>query len=183
MEPLAAALWSIYEATKEAGYVQDISAGIFRSDYMLHGEDHLKQVEFNSFSCSGGAHANKANEMHRYLARTGLYDVDETPFDLGSLPRNQNIQSLASGLAQAHAAYGPPRSKTAKRTAVLFVVQPYNVRSPSVPQSRQLWMWKTEQYQSLISPMNGLLNMHCGIGQSPFPPIEWTGAMCSRTAR
>ncbi|KAJ5151564.1 hypothetical protein N7492_009859 [Penicillium capsulatum] len=126
VEPLAAALWEIHQETKRAGYVQKMSAGIFRSDYMLHAPDTLKQVEFNSFSCSGGAHANKAAEMHRYLAATGMYDVGDAVFDVDSLPVNRNIQALAASLAQAHAAYGSPKSRLARQTAVLFVVQPYN---------------------------------------------------------
>lgn len=143
VEPLAAALWSIYEAAKETGYLQNISVGIFRSDYMLHlndGIEHrapgaifgtsLKQVEMNTFSASGGSHANKVGDMHRYLARTGIYNLNDTSLDLlsGSLPKNENIESLASCLALAHATYGKPRSQAARQTAVLMIVQPNNVR-------------------------------------------------------
>lgn len=140
VEPLATALWGIYKATKEAGPVQDISIGVFRSDYMLHvsanegSEDlisntTLKQVEFNSFSCSGASHANKVADMHRHLARTGVYNVDDTPFDTKSLPGNKNIDTLASCLELAHTTYGPPKSSLAKETAVLYIVQPFNVSS------------------------------------------------------
>ena len=140
VEPLATALWGIYQEAKKAGYVQDISAGIFRSDYMLHSDSNnstgsvgcvsntsLKQVEFNSFSCAGATHANKVANMHRYLTRIGAYDVNERKFDLASLPVNQNIESLASCLALAHSTYGKSRSGLAKETAVLFIVQPNNV--------------------------------------------------------
>jgi glutathione synthase len=139
-EPLAKALWGIYEAAKDAGYVQDISAGVFRSDYMFHlteaasvdrggdlSKTTLKQVEFNSYSCSGLSHANKAANMHRYLARIGVYDMNEKPFPVDSLPINHNIDSVASILALAHKEYGPPKSKLASGTAILFIVQPYNV--------------------------------------------------------
>ena len=113
--------------------------GIFRSDYMLHlsgdsetspnalPETTLKQIEFNSFSCAGASHANKVANMHRYLTRNGVYAVDDSSFDVASLPENKTIKSLASALALAHETYGQPRSKSAKRTAVLFIVQPYNV--------------------------------------------------------
>ncbi|KAJ5584002.1 uncharacterized protein N7459_003802 [Penicillium hispanicum] len=144
VEPLAAALWSIYEAAKEAGLPSrnHISVGIFRSDYMLHtgdmssvdssdsprslSETTLKQVELNTFSCAGATHANKVVDMHRYLARSGVYDVGNTSFDLTSLPANNNIDSLASCLSLAHDTYGPPKSGLAKQTAVLFIVQPNN---------------------------------------------------------
>ncbi|KAJ5931147.1 hypothetical protein N7466_006640 [Penicillium verhagenii] len=144
IEPLAAALWGIYEAAKKAGSVQDTSVGIFRSDYMLHIDSNdfnsnnfndlpgsisnttLKQVELNSFSCAGATHANKVVDMHRYLTRCGAYNVGDITFDIGSLPVNNNVESLVSCLALAHNTYGPPRSDRALKTAVLFIVQPTN---------------------------------------------------------
>ncbi|KAJ5633446.1 hypothetical protein N7490_009785 [Penicillium lividum] len=138
IEPLAAALWGIYDTAKKDGSVQDISVGIFRSDYMLHVDSAnstdslhsmsnttLKQVEFNSFSCAGATHANKVVDMHRYLTRSGVYN-EEIPLDIESLPVNKNVESLVSCLALAHDTYGPPRSTLAKETAVLFLVQPLN---------------------------------------------------------
>ncbi|KAE8394978.1 hypothetical protein BDV23DRAFT_169019 [Aspergillus alliaceus] len=83
----------------------------------------LKQVEFNTFSCAGATYATKVAEMHRYLARTGSYesgDEGPLPITLKSLPRRNNVESLATCLASAHEAYGP------RSTAVLFVVQPDN---------------------------------------------------------
>jgi hypothetical protein len=65
--------------------------------------------------------------MHRYLTQKGAYNLDDASIDVASLPANENIESIASGLALAHRTYGGPRSKAAKRTAVLFIVQPYNV--------------------------------------------------------
>lgn len=147
-EPLAAALWDIYQTVKEEGFVQDTSLGVFRSDYMLHvnksepsgnrDEDlsgcELMQVEFNTFSCSGASHAQKVAHMHHFLSRVGLYDTSKNEFSRESLPANRNIESLASSISAAHKLYGPPRSKLAKRTAVLFIVQPYNVRTAySIP--------------------------------------------------
>lgn len=139
VEPLAKALWTIYEATRDVGYVEDVCVGIFRSDYILHlpskdmsrsfealSASTLKQVEFNTFSCAGASHANKVADMHRYLSRTGAYHHSWNIYD-GSLPVNKNIESLASCLALAHKTYGPPRSKLARQTAVLFIVQPRNV--------------------------------------------------------
>jgi glutathione synthase len=143
LEPLVRALWGIYEETKKAGIVQDISAGIFRSDYMLHQDDEfqsqssdfietsLKQVEFNAFSCAGGSHANRIADMHRYLTRTGVYElgqeqVGKKSVELTSLPHNTNIQGIASCLASAYAVYGSPKSQSAQQSAVLFLVQPNN---------------------------------------------------------
>ncbi|KAL1982102.1 hypothetical protein VTN96DRAFT_1757 [Rasamsonia emersonii] len=159
VEPLAAALWHVHHEVKKAGSVQPLSAGIFRSDYMLHvqsrDDNHdddddesnplanvtLKQVEFNSYSCAGGSHANKVVDMHRYLVRTGAYNhnsndeeeeereeekEDTNPIQPSAIPPNYTIHSLASCLATAHAAYGAPKSQIATKTAVLFIVQPRN---------------------------------------------------------
>ena len=154
-EPLAAALWRVHEEVRQrGGYGQEISAGIFRSDYMLAEEEadadaddddddddgdgvqlQLKQVEFNTFSCAGGAHANKVADLHHFLARKGSYQQhDGVNSDCGKggiggdvsahLPRNTNIAALAACLCRAHCAYG--EGTTTTTTAVLFVVQPYN---------------------------------------------------------
>ncbi|KAJ5344362.1 hypothetical protein MYU51_003065 [Penicillium brevicompactum] len=176
--PLANALWAIHRQTKAAGAAQEISAAIFRSDYMLHMsnkpsssndciEPTLKQVEFNTFSCAGASHAKRVADMHRYMTRTGAYDLEtatgqHNPNAL-SLPSNDNIDSLASLLASAHAAYGAPKNDTAKRTALLYIVQPYNFniaderpieyalwnRDPPVPTYRLNWGDDILQHTSL----------------------------------
>jgi glutathione synthase len=43
------------------------------------------------------------------------------------LPKNQTIASLVSGLVAAHEAYGPPKSREASKTGILFIVQPRNM--------------------------------------------------------
>ncbi|GLI79460.1 hypothetical protein PoHVEF18_007795 [Penicillium ochrochloron] len=80
----------------------------------------------NTFSASGGSHANKVGNMHRYLAQTGVYNGKDKSLDIASLPTNKNIESLASCLALAHATYGRPKSREAGQTAVLMIVQPNN---------------------------------------------------------
>ena len=52
---------------------QDLSLGLFRSDYMLHLEEarphqcpELKQVEFNTYSTAGGVHSDRIAKMHQY---------------------------------------------------------------------------------------------------------------------
>ncbi len=78
-ESMARILWEIHSAIKKEGYVQELSLGIFRSDYMLHEHRRrdisggeiptplvIKQVEFNTYSVAGGAHGNRISKMHRY---------------------------------------------------------------------------------------------------------------------
>ncbi|KAF7718851.1 Glutathione synthetase [Penicillium ucsense] len=154
-DSLAKALWSVHEAVKKDGYVQSISLGLFRSDYMLHldhdkemesdDEDELsdaslKQVEMNTFSASGGSHADKVQVMHHYLARTGMYETSGVAFDSTSLATNRNIKSIGSSLALAHETYGHARSKGVKATAVLMIVQPNNFNiADERPIEYELW--------------------------------------------
>lgn len=178
-EPLVDALWFVYEEVqrrqiKEAQYIeQKIHAGVFRSDYMIHvqsdsGTDSdddeedenwtqnlcLKQVEFNSYSCAGGCHADKVADMHRFLARRGVYDFAfssegqeeqsiNTKILLSSLPRNGTINGITSVLASAHKTYGSkPYSSKACHTAVLMVVQPNNFNiADERPIEYSLWNW------------------------------------------
>ena len=73
-DSLAKTLWNIHQRVKKDGYVQDVSLGIFRSDYMLQVEENkdedcrssIKQVEFNTYSAAGGIHSNKVSDMHKY---------------------------------------------------------------------------------------------------------------------
>ena len=78
-DSVARILWEIHCAVKNDGYVQDVSLGVFRSDYMLHERRanpdggvevmvplEIKQVEFNTYSVAGGAHGNRISEMHKY---------------------------------------------------------------------------------------------------------------------
>ncbi|KAL2409309.1 Glutathione synthetase GSH2 [Exophiala dermatitidis] len=141
-------LWKIHLAVKEEGYVQDLSLGMFRSDYMLHTTDPnsaptLKQVEFNTISSSFGGLACKVAELHNHLATypSPSHPVAYPPHPLfgnsadpktsssvrsmGHPPPNHAIFALTAGLAAAHEAYGPVKSKSTPPlpTCILFLVQ------------------------------------------------------------
>ncbi|KAI6140616.1 glutathione synthase [Pisolithus tinctorius] len=116
-------LWRGWKAIRDAGIVQPLHLGLFRSDYLLHtgGEDgtiSLKQVEFNTISSSFGPLSERAAAMHRYLhALTNYYGV--LPWlKSENFPLNDTTARLAEGLAEAHKAYGVPSAY------ILFVVQP-----------------------------------------------------------
>ncbi|KAJ5110414.1 hypothetical protein N7532_000949 [Penicillium argentinense] len=153
VDPLVHELWDLYQAARQRTSVQPISAGVFRSDYMLNcgtgslvdpqdeerihstrwdqlSQASLKQVEFNTYFCAGFAHAERVAKMHQYLARTGAYNLNgRQPFHAGSMPLNHNVAEIASLLALAHETYGFARSKFGRKTAILFVVQPHNVNT------------------------------------------------------
>ncbi|KAI1340334.1 glutathione synthase [Xylariaceae sp. FL0016] len=131
-------LWSIWEGIKSEGEVQPLHCGIFRSDYMLHKNDSaitentpciadeaaLKQVEFNTFSCAGAAHANIVADMYRYLTGKGLFE--RSGLQPTQLPRNHCVKSIVRFLEKAHRAYCE-RKTNAKLAVILMTVQPNNV--------------------------------------------------------
>lgn len=140
-EPLARALWKIYEQVQKDSPPQMVSLGIFRSDYMLHGNQgpssvenagpSLKQVEFNNFSCAGGIHGNIATNMHHHLARVGCYQTEATSqtlqFSPVNLPKTNTLKSIVDTLALAHKTYADLRPQPLHELAILMPVQPYNV--------------------------------------------------------
>lgn len=65
------------------------------------------------------------NIQVRYLQRSRAYGV-RLPTS-NPLPHNSTVKDIAAGLAAAHAAYGAPKTASAHPTAVLMVVQPYNI--------------------------------------------------------
>ncbi|KIW71320.1 glutathione synthetase [Phialophora macrospora] len=142
VDDFLANLWKIHLSVKEEGYVQDLSLGMFRSDYMLHTPKDapvsLRQVEFNTISSSFGGLACKVAEMHTHLATfpSAIHPLAYPPHPLfanstdkssintsGIPPPNKAISTLVAGLAAAHAAYGRSRSDPPLPTCILFLVQ------------------------------------------------------------
>ncbi|TCD62642.1 hypothetical protein EIP91_006595 [Steccherinum ochraceum] len=108
---------------REAGIVQPLHLGMFRSDYMVHlpeGSDSpsLKQVEFNTISSSFGTLSQQSAQMHGYLHASTGYFGSSSHLTQENFPPNTTASGLAEGLAAAHKAYGVPTAK------ILFVVQP-----------------------------------------------------------
>lgn len=125
-------LWDIHRHVQDAGPIQDIHLGIFRSDYMLHGDSFmdatLKQVEMNTFSVAGGTHASIVANMHRHMLRKGRYDwLCKEKNSCQALPENGTIQGIVDSLSEAHQKYGPRKSSAARGTCVIMIVQPFNV--------------------------------------------------------
>ncbi|KAI1622602.1 glutathione synthase [Exophiala viscosa] len=142
VDDFLANLWKIHLSVKEEGYVQDLTLGMFRSDYMLHTPEDsppsLKQVEFNTISSSFGGLACLVAEMHTHLAtfpspeHPAAYpshplfgDSNDTSSikSKGHPPHNTAVPTLTASLAAAHAAYGPSRSQPQLPTCILFLVQ------------------------------------------------------------
>lgn len=129
---------------KKEGYVQPLSLGLFRSDYMLHTPNSadapsLKQVEFNTISSSFGGLSKAVTALHTHLATfpTPSSPLAYPPHPLfntaapnssitasqGVPPPNHAVETLCAGLAAAYAAYGPSKSTPPLPLCVIFLVQ------------------------------------------------------------
>ncbi|AEO57688.1 hypothetical protein MYCTH_2304142 [Thermothelomyces thermophilus ATCC 42464] len=118
-------LWKVHLRVKEEGYVQNLSLGLFRSDYMVHQDGdnlQIKQVEFNTIASSFGGLSTQTSLLHKHLAKTE-YPLLKEPVSLppADLPPNPSAEGLAAGLAAAFHAYG--KSALGHQTCVLFLVQ------------------------------------------------------------
>jgi glutathione synthetase len=122
-------LWQTHLAVKKEGYVQDLSLGLFRSDYMVHQDPNqsnakpgLKQVEFNTIASSFGGLSSQVSALHKYLLTIDAYPSSTaSTIKADALRQSESASLLAKGLAIAHKAYGP--SRTSQPLCVIFVVQ------------------------------------------------------------
>jgi len=129
IDSFVAQLWKVHIAVAEEGYVQDLTLGLFRSDYMVHVDPsiqspspELKQVEFNTIASSFGGLSSKVSALHQYLCSSSGYPSSVTSIvQKTSLPQSKSVPSLAAGLAAAHKAYGP--AKDGRPQCVVFLVQ------------------------------------------------------------
>lgn len=122
-------LWKIHCRVKEEGYVQNLSLGLFRSDYMVHKDTKdpssipkVKQVEFNTIASSFGGLSSQTCALHRFLADTEYPYMKQSGAHAGlDLPPNHSVEGLAGGMKAAFEAYG--KSKLGIETCVIFLVQ------------------------------------------------------------
>ncbi|PVH86947.1 glutathione synthase [Cadophora sp. DSE1049] len=127
VDEFIAELWQVHLKVKEEGYVQNLSLGLFRSDYMVHQSTAeetptIKQVEFNTIASSFGGLSSQTSRLHKYLSVSDhpLLEKSIQTTDL-DLPENESTKSLALGLRSAFQAY--TKSETTHPCCILFVVQ------------------------------------------------------------
>lgn len=128
VDEFMARLYKVHLDVKKEGFVQDLSLGLFRSDYMIHVDPSssasppvIHQVEFNTVASSFGGLSTLVSELHRHLLRVGAYPQTGHPIREENLPTSPAAQGIASGLAAAHKAYGS--GGEGRKTAVLFITQ------------------------------------------------------------
>ncbi|KAI9762623.1 MAG: hypothetical protein M4579_000241 [Chaenotheca gracillima] len=130
VDDFIAQLWNTHLAVKKEGYSeQDLSLGMFRSDYMVHVDPsasepnpELRQVEFNTIASSFGGLAARVSELHKYLHSISAYTADPL-ISSSALPNNKSIASLTEGLAASHELYGPSKSEPSLTRCVVIIVQ------------------------------------------------------------
>ncbi|KAJ3518188.1 hypothetical protein NLJ89_g32 [Agrocybe chaxingu] len=144
-------LWKLWKQLRDAGLTQPLHLGLFRSDYLLHyalnDSLSIKQVEFNTISVSFGSLSQKIAELHRYLlAATRYYDA--SPYlKLDNFPPNDTITGLASGLAQAHKAYGMDEYFLSfSQASVMFLIKGH---------------WNMNFWKSIQSELYAKLSTNC----------------------
>lgn len=125
-------LWKVHLAVQKEGYVQTLSLGLFRSDYMIHAPStsaspSLKQVEFNTISSSFGGLSSLVASLHSELLTSPPGRPISYPphplFDSRLPPSNTAVETLSAGLAAAHKAYGVSKSTPPLPLCILFIVQ------------------------------------------------------------
>ncbi|KAL2865643.1 glutathione synthase [Aspergillus lucknowensis] len=125
-------LWKVHLHVQKEGYTQTLSLGLYRSDYMAHTPSssttpQLKQVEFNTISSSFGGLSSLVTLLHSELLDTPPGHPIAYPkhplLASGAVPENTAVETLSTGLATAHSAYGASKSIPNLPTCILFVVQ------------------------------------------------------------
>lgn len=124
-----AKLWETHLKVKAEGYIQPLSLGLFRSDYMVHQDltdpkavPQVRQVEFNTIASSFGGLSAQTSLLHQHLALTE-YPLLQDSRATGSLnlPDNRSTRGLAAGIRAAFDAYGA--SELGHDRCVIFLVQ------------------------------------------------------------
>lgn len=127
MDDFVSNLWKVHLAVQKEGYVQNLSLGLFRSDYMAHvsanAAPSLKQVEFNTISSSFGGLSSLVRSLHTELLTSPPSYPPHPLLQSGVPPENSAVETLAAGLAAAHQAYGPSKSTPSLPLGIAFVVQ------------------------------------------------------------
>ncbi|KAB8302215.1 hypothetical protein EYC80_005660 [Monilinia laxa] len=128
VDDFIAKLWHVHVKVKTEGYVQNLSLGLFRSDYMVHQETSevtptIKQVEFNTIASSFGGLSSQTSQLHKFLSLTDyeLFAKDAT--NSLNLPENTSTKSLALGLSQAFESYKKSSTDPHYDYCAIFLVQ------------------------------------------------------------
>lgn len=118
-DSFTAKLFRIYETVYEEGFNQNISLGLLRSDYLLHDDCKIKQVEINTIATSFAALATITSQYHKYI----LGELGYTKEANERIPENNAIIGFCEGLVRAWELYNNTEA------IILFIVEDvtYNI--------------------------------------------------------
>jgi hypothetical protein len=68
-DQFTSSLYEVYQITSQ----QNITLGIHRSDYLLHGDESIKQVELNTVASSFSSLSGLTTDLHQFLS-TSIVD-------------------------------------------------------------------------------------------------------------
>ncbi|KAF7879621.1 hypothetical protein EAF04_000816 [Stromatinia cepivora] len=128
VDDFIAELWRVHLKVKNEGYVQNLSLGLFRSDYMVHQETPdttptIKQVEFNTIAASFGGLSSQTSQLHKYLSLSDYSILNKDVTKSLDLPENTSTTSLALGLSHAFGSYKKSGPNSHYDRCILFLVQ------------------------------------------------------------
>lgn len=150
-------LWEIYERVREAGAVQNVVCAVLRNDYMLHFPAEspdstapiIKQVEMNTFSCAGAAHAERVAKLHRHMERIKDPSTSSDSSFTTQLVENENVSSIVNMLAKANEIYAATSPPSQRKKCILITVQPFNFNiADERPIELGLWNKQIPCYRS-----------------------------------
>ncbi|KAH0950533.1 hypothetical protein HN011_001841 [Eciton burchellii] len=119
-DPFTAKLFHIYETVCDEGFSQNISLGLLRSDYLLHGSlsNEIKQVEINTIASSFAGIVTAISQYHKYILEELGYAKEAS-----DIPSNNALTGFCEGLIYAWRLYNDDEA------IILFIVEDvtYNI--------------------------------------------------------
>uniref|UniRef100_T1GYN1 Glutathione synthetase n=1 Tax=Megaselia scalaris TaxID=36166 RepID=T1GYN1_MEGSC len=107
-------LFDIYKTVKSENLLNTVNLGVLRSDYMLHSDNTIKQVEINTVASSFGAVSSVIAKTQKYImGELGFGGADHEK----NLPVNSSVQSICRGMIRAWELYNNENS------VIVFIVE------------------------------------------------------------
>ncbi|MCJ1304286.1 hypothetical protein MMC08_007098 [Hypocenomyce scalaris] len=181
VDDFIARLWAVHLAVEKEGYVQHLSLGLFRSDYMVHvdpstpsARPQIKQVEFNTIASSFGGLSTQVSLLHKHLLSTSAYPSASPPIITPEyLPSNSSNSSLSLGLATAHKHYGSSKSTPPLPLCIIFIVQS-SERNVFDQRHLEYELQNKHSTPTFRLPFSAILSQTSISSSNPSRPLVWT---------
>lgn len=111
-------LFDIYKTVRSESLLNTINLGVIRSDYMLHSDNTIKQVEINTVASSFGAVSSVIAKTHKYVMRELGYNGSDHE---KNLPDNGSVQNICRGMIRAWELYNN------ENAVIVFIVEDFTM--------------------------------------------------------